>query len=225
MATSPDYLYRILRFDYAVEALNGTLHFSHPSTWEDPYETRVKHEYDHALFAQCWSKEWSSDAMWRIYSPDKLGVRLRTTRTALLAAMEEYAENNQEFSPRLRDVTYLPPSSYKKRIEDLEAIMAAEIFCNSSTAADILCIKRNAFIHENEVRAIFHHKKAERPVAGKSVKIEPIKIKVGNLKLINGVMFDPRTPDVLCDAMKLYLVKELKFKGKIEKSKLYTVPQ
>lgn len=72
------YLYRIMRFDHAVQVLKGALYFSHPSQWEDPYETHVKHSYDHAIFAQCWTTASMSDAMWRIYSPNFLGVRLRT---------------------------------------------------------------------------------------------------------------------------------------------------
>ena len=41
--------------------------------------------------------------------------------------------------------------------------------------------------------------------------------------LIDSVLFDPRAPDELCDAMQHYLKEVLKFPGKVRKSKLYTV--
>lgn len=223
-SSSRNFIYRIMRFDHAVEVLkeNGTLHFSHPSSWEDPYETRVKHEYDHAIFAQCWSKAAASDAMWRIYSPNMLGVRLRTTKTDLESVMQTYTKSNKGFKRRLKDVIYRAPGRYRSETGLLEVMMDHEEFRSPRTAADLLCIKRAAFNHEKEVRAILYNENAERNQTG---KIEPIKVPVDGKKLISSIMFDPRTPDVLCEAMKHYLVNVVGFKGEIDKSKLYTVEQ
>lgn len=213
------YLYRIVRFDHAVEVLKGSLHFSHPSSWDDPYETHIKHEYDHAIFAQCWSKASVSDAMWRIYSPNMLGVRLRTTRSSLTAAMQAYTQKNAGFKRRLADVEYFSPTKYRNKVDGLDSIMQL-IASTPSVAADMLCLKRNAFRHENEVRAILYDENAKRGDGG---RVKPIKVEVDGHALINSIMFDPRAPIELCNAMKHYLRDKLQFKGEIKKSKLYTV--
>ena len=84
LAKERGYLYRIMDFHRVVQMFEGEkFHFSHPSTWDDPYEKFIKHHLSHALFAQCWSRAYSSDAMWRIYSPHGLGVRISTTEEKL----------------------------------------------------------------------------------------------------------------------------------------------
>ncbi|ARH19248.1 TPA: DUF2971 domain-containing protein [Pseudomonas aeruginosa] len=213
------YLYRIVRFDRAVEILKGDLHFSHPSSWDDPYETHVKHEYDHAVFGQCWTKSSVSDAMWRIYSPNMLGVRLRTRRETLLVALRGYAKANPGFKCRVADVEYLSPVKYRDRVDGIDGIMQL-IASEPSLAADILCLKRSAFKHENEVRAILYNGNAERI---ENPRISPVKVSVNGHELIQQIVFDPRAPDELCNAMEYYLKKVLKFKGEVKKSKLYTV--
>jgi hypothetical protein len=65
----------------------------HPSLWKDPFEnfflkckavasdgTFVSLEsLSESWYGQCWTKNRDSDAMWRIYSPNKDGVRVSTT--------------------------------------------------------------------------------------------------------------------------------------------------
>jgi hypothetical protein len=215
------YLYRIMRFDHAVAALKGKLYFSHPSRWEDPYETHIKHSYDHAVFAQCWSTASRSDAMWRIYSPDYLGVRLRTTEKKLIDAMKVHTSKGGGFKRRLQDVKYLAPAAYKKEIAAIENIMADVDFSGPAQAADLLCVKRSAFKHEQEVRAIFFNAKAMRDEHPAVVGIE---VPVDGFELIETVMLDPRAPEELCMAMKHYIKDVLKFPGDVGKSKLYTLP-
>ncbi|PBJ12926.1 hypothetical protein BSF43_18810 [Pseudomonas ogarae] len=214
------YLYRIMRFDHAVQVLKGALYFSHPSQWDDPYETHVKHSYDHAIFAQCWTTASMSDAMWRIYSPNLLGVRLRTRVGKLTQVMKNYTVKNKSFKSRLEKVKYLDQSNYKKETKSIEAIMADEDFCNPSLGADLLCIKRLAFEHENEFRAILYNSTFEREES--SVR-KGVVVNYEGVDLIDSVLFDPRAPDELCHAMRYYLQDILGFPGVVRKSKLYTV--
>ena len=88
------YLYRIIRFERFVPMLrDNEWHFAHPSVWEDPFEVRVTNALSNAVFAQCWCRDGVSDAMWRIYSPDRLSVRIRTTEQKLkLALLEEFSD-------------------------------------------------------------------------------------------------------------------------------------
>ncbi len=214
------YLYRIMRFDHAVQVLKGKLFFSHPSQWEDPYETHVKHSYDHAIFAQCWTTASMSDAMWRIYSPNFLGVRLRTRVGKLTQAMQAYTANNKGFKRRLEKVKYLSQADYKKETVQLESLMTDSDFTSPSLGADLLCIKRSAFEHESEVRAILFNSNAERKEGG---VLKGITVDFDGIDLIDSILFDPRAPDEICHAMRHYLKEVLKFPGAVRKSKLYTV--
>lgn len=214
------FLYRIMRFDHAVQVLKGELFFSHPSQWEDPYETHVKHSYDHAIFAQCWTTASMSDAMWRIYSPNFLGVRLRTRVGTLTQAMQAYTANNKGFKRRLEKVQYLGRVDYKKETAQVEALMDDSEFSSPSLGADLLCIKRSAFEHENEVRAILFNSNADREDSG---VLKGIVVNFEGIDLIDSILFDPRAPDELCHAMRHYIQDVLGFTGTVRKSKLYTV--
>ena len=220
MIPANKYLYRIMRFDHAVQVLKGALYFSHPSQWEDPYETLVKHSYDHAIFAQCWTTASMSDAMWRIYSPNFLGVRLRTSVGKLTQVMQGYTAKNKGFKRRLERVKYLAQSGYKKETAAIEALMADEDFCSPSLGADLLCIKRSAFQHENEFRAILFNSDFERKENGTQ---KGIVVDIDGVDLIDSILFDPRAPDELCHAMRHYLQDVLGFSGDVRISKLYTV--
>lgn len=210
-----------MKFDHAVAALRGKLYFAHPSRWEDPYETHIEHSYDHAVFAQCWSTASHSDAMWRIYSPDYLSVRLRTTEQKLADAMRVHTSRSVGFKRRLKEVSYLKPAAYKREVAEIEAVMADSDFASPSLAADLLCIKRWAFKHEQEVRAILYNSMAVRE---EHQRVTGVEVPVDGFDLIETVMFDPRVPEEICKAMMHYIKDVIKFPGAVGKSQLYTVP-
>lgn len=211
-------LYRILRFDHAVKILNGSLFFSHPSAWDDPYETHIKHNFEHAIFAQCWSKASMSEAMWRIYSPNMLGVRVRTTVSKLEAAMTVFTKNNKGYKRRLSVVEYLPPLKYKSEAKKIGSVLEDKELASASLGADLLCLKRSAYIHEREVRAIIFDGNSTQGSMARGIDVP-----VDGHKLIESILIDPRAPDELCNAMVHYLKDVLNFSGEVRKSKLYTV--
>jgi hypothetical protein len=74
-----------------------------PSSWDDPFEnfllqcgvidgcgkvTSLASLRDH-WYGLCWTTNEDSDAMWRIYSPDKKGVRVKTTIRKLADTLRE----------------------------------------------------------------------------------------------------------------------------------------
>jgi hypothetical protein len=74
-----------------------------PSAWDDPFENYIlnatavnengkKFSFDvrEHIFGQCWSETLESDAMWRIYTPNITGVKIRTTNGKLHQTMELY---------------------------------------------------------------------------------------------------------------------------------------
>lgn len=212
---SKENLYRILSFDRAVEILKGSLYFSHPSAWDDPFETIVDHEKAHAMFAQCWCKNGVSDAMWRIYSPNSLGVRIRTTRTKLNAAMSGGLKPG--YKKRIKDVEYQTTSAVKLKAEHIAGELRRAF--DPKKAADLLFLKRSAFKHEQEVRALLLCDDApvNEPKKGRTIEVD-------GLDLVESILLDPRVPVYFGAAMKSYLKRNIGFKGIIQKSFLYTKP-
>jgi hypothetical protein len=207
-------LYRILGFDRLVQLFQSKqLYFSHPSTWEDPCEKLLEHRLSPNIFAQCWCKSGVSDAMWRIYSPNQLGVRIRTTRHKLRDQLNAASTNN-EIRFRIQSVKYKPESVLNYEIEAI-----ADELANSfrlSQAFDSLFMKRRAFKHEAEVRVAIYKKaadSADTPL-GVGVTIEPF-------DLIESILIDPRAPNEYVMAYKHFLKEKIGFTGRVGQSALY----
>jgi len=109
-------LYRIVSFDRAAEIITGKkLYFASPSSWDDPFERALKNSAAKAIFAQCWCRKAVSDAMWRIYSPHCLGVRIATTRRRLEQAIVA-AGNTRKLSYSILDVDFLKQEELTRRL-------------------------------------------------------------------------------------------------------------
>lgn len=134
-----------------------------PSKWDDPFENFILRSpvrtasgetgefgFHKDLFGQCWTLHSRSDAMWRIYSPDKDAVRLRTTVGRLIDSLCAANEDRETDRCFIGKVTY-PTDGKLKRF-------AKTVFKEGLTAGAVarsLLVKRNAFEHENEVRLIY----------------------------------------------------------------------
>ncbi len=214
MNTSSGRLYRILSFDRVIQIFErGELHFAHPSTWVDPYEVRLRHAASHQFFGQCWCMKGASDAMWRIYSPNHLGVRISTStkllRRALLPAVKELGA-----TIRLDEVNYLSQFNINKQLREIQADLSNGFSVERAT--DALLLKRKAFDHEAEYRAVLH-----LPTANEKDIRRGLKLKVNPHWLIDSILLDPRAPDELAAAFTFYLKEKIKFKKRVAPSVLY----
>ncbi|PVE44741.1 DUF2971 domain-containing protein [Limnohabitans planktonicus] len=215
--TAPANLYRILSFDRAAEIITSRqLYFAHPSTWDDPYERVLKHDAAKAIFAQCWCRKAVSDAMWRIYSPHGLGVRIATTRQRLQQCLAA-ARRTRPFSYATLNVEYLNQEEIESRLEEARSQLRAEF--SVEAAIEPLFLKRRAFDHEREARVVIfdEHSLKGDPKNGISIDIDPF-------KLLTSIWIDPRAPEETVKAYKFYLKEKLGFPGTVEKSRLYAVP-
>ena len=195
---------------------SGKLYFAHPSTWDDPYERILKHDRAKAIFAQCWCRKALSDAMWRIYSPNGLGVRIGTTRQRLHSALAA-AKGKDKINYRIQNVEYLYQEDLDDRLQDARSSLKANY--TFTNAAQSLFLKRKAFDHERETRVVVYDRKClDLPESkGITINIEPAEV-------ITSIWIDPRAPDAFVSAYKYYIKKKLKFPGTVEKSRLYIVP-
>src|SRR5438270_4394426 len=91
--TRDRFIYRIISIDRLVEMFSsGRNVLVKPKLWDDPFENFILRcrvqlpdgayatfGFQDHFFAQCWTLQSASDAMWRIYSPKANAVRIRTT--------------------------------------------------------------------------------------------------------------------------------------------------
>lgn len=215
--TSSGRLYRIIDFSRAVQIFESeSLYFAHPRTWDDPYEARVEHQTSHALFAQCWCQIGVSDAMWRIYSPTHMGVRISTSTKKLLNAVKA-GTRVLGYRCETGAVQYLSQHNLNLQVRKIASSLQEKF--DLETAVRILYLKREAFSHESEWRATIYCPEANRAEVrnGIAVKIDPHKV-------IDSILLDPRAPQELVDAFTYYFKEKLNFKGRVARSVLYKSP-
>lgn len=217
-------LYRILDFARVVQIFeNKELFFARPSSWDDPYEKILNHYKKDSIFSQCWSLSDVSDAMWRIYSQNGMGVRISTT-VGKLGEVLKASARNMDVSPReikynyrLEKVKYMTPVEVRD-----EASKIADEMLHSfdiGRAVDMLYVKRLAFKHENELRATLYFP-CDKNLSGKGVTVP-----IDPHEFIDRILLDPRAPDEVIKAFKIYFKEVLGFKGRVGRSALYRVPK
>ncbi|WP_416349307.1 DUF2971 domain-containing protein [Rhizobium sp. AN88] len=150
--------------------------------------------------------------MWRIYSPNKDGVRLRSTPRKLLTALKNGCVDYSDVRCFIGAVNYVP----KKRLES--SFKKIDIFkTDGSGIAESLLYKRTEFSHEREVRLIYSGDdgKCTSDIFEFSLDISTT---------FDRVLFDPRMNEDLRKSYTL-AVKALGFNGEIKRSTLYDPPK
>jgi len=206
---------------------NKRLYISQTLQWQDSYENFLA-KADFKLgnlpisyrgflpcfYGQCWSLLKETDALWRIYSPEKTGVRIKTTIYKLLeASLNEELSN--EFATKIRvigQVKYLSNSQMNKWVKSQGLI-------TEGVLRESLFIKRKEFSHENEVRLIVN-KTIDRENELADIQRKFIQLPIDPNDFIDEITFDPRLSSSEFQTY-LSVLKLLGFKNKVDKSKLY----
>ncbi len=210
-------LYRILSFDRVVQIFEKReLYFAHPSSWSDPYEVRLHHASSHQVFGQCWCTRGVSDAMWRIYSANHLGVRISTS-TRKLREILQPSVKALGYTLRLGEVRYESQHDITEEIRDIRNDLKEKF--DVARAVDALFLKRDAFDHESEYRAVIHN-----PTVADGEILAGLKLPIDPHKLIDSILLDPRAPDELADALGFYFKEKIKFNKRVTRSVLYKSP-
>ncbi len=198
-----------------------------PKKWDDPFENFIMNatgELDSGemfsigfrdnFFGQCWTKTRESDAMWRIYSSDKKGVRITTTPRKLLKSLYDSADEFKDISCFIGNVNYYTTPKLKVLLDNHASDWILD--STGSGQAQTLLFKRNAFKHENEIRIIFNGQ-------GK-IRGDLYPIKIDPFDFIDDIVFDPQIQYSEFKKEKEKL-KKLGFKKRIVKSILYQSPK
>ena len=157
-------IYKYMPFNYTVAMLqNHQLVLNKVSTWQDVYENfmlkqdcflnngtpvDVINQAD-GVYGQCWTVRAESDAMWRIYSPNKDAIRIKTTVGKLFDTL--YVTNQNMADTYIGRVVYLDQAQIDAGVQALSPITSMDFLHNVITGA---FVKRLEFNHEEEVRII-----------------------------------------------------------------------
>jgi len=198
-------IYRIFSFDRLKEIFeSNSLTLVKPKLWDDPFENFIlnstgvlpdgrefQNEFRDSFYGQCWSFTKESDAMWRIYSHEKNGVKVKTTINKLFKPLFLYGGVHHKINGNLYNlksfigrVKYQSAERLMRMLTDRER-MSNKIFDQTGWGqASSPYFKRWAFRHENEVRLMFNepYNCQDRFF---SLDIDPF-------DLIDEIVFDPR---------------------------------
>lgn len=219
------YIYRVMPVYRLFEIFEDyELALVEPKKWDDPYENMVlEGMIDGALsnnpgakaileifrsniYGQCWTLNKETDAMWRIYSADKQGVKVRTTARKLLGSILERISDWEKEGIFIGKVDYLPQKTLLSLLENTNDIYGREI-------AQTLLLKRREFKHEREVRLILTK-------GGGEIR----KLKFDPHEVFDEIIFDPRINEHLYESFKTS-IKARGYKKRVKKSLMYQLPK
>jgi hypothetical protein len=230
-------IFRIISLNRLVEMLREKeLVLPKVNLWEDVYENfflksnllidgdeiiGLKEDSDQ-YFGQCWGFIEDSDAMWRIYSCDKLSIRIKTTIRKLINALNPLHIMGSNIG--ILENPWIGAVEYKSK-EELNVWMKKQIIKRDNLMPNIkdsLFIKRDSFQHESEVRVVYYAEDESDSKIKPDSNSQLVSFQISPLDLIDEIAFDPRADDSYYRANKEFLTKELKVPAKkITKSKLY----
>jgi hypothetical protein len=167
-------------------------------------------------YGQCWTFTKESDAIWRIYAPNKNGVKVTSTPRKLLKALYIQAGEFKDINSFIGRVEYWSTKKLLKQLNDGSLMRSLLIDPSGKGPVFTLLFKRIPFKHENEIRLIYN---AQKPLNNKvySFNIDPF-------DLFDKLVFDPRMPYSEFRQNKAILIK-LGYKKSIVKSNLYRIPK
>ena len=209
-------IYRYIPVYRLLEILSlNKLTFMKTNMWEDPFEGYL---YDYCVnefsqwekfsnlkttvFCLCFSSDSEKDQIWRSYTPNRDGVRMKMNLAALESSLgDDYIVGK---------VHYRANNNIKKLLREYKD----DTEPSEEKLIKLFFLKRKAFKNDKEVRLIT----TDSLITGDVKSID-----VDAKGMIREVMFDPRMDDGLYASYRSLLKsKAYDFKGKVHKSKLYS---
>lgn len=175
---SGSYYYKYMSLESALQCLeHSTLRFAEPTSWPDKYEghfykAEIKgtnsSSYNPPLFGCCFTYRKDNEAAWKLYSYDKKGldsrcVEFKLDKIVLRKKLKEWLSNpSNKYTLYEGCVEYLeaqkidnlPKPLIKRGQDDVPNELHHAFFDNFSLEKylNLMLLKRNAFLHEQEVR-------------------------------------------------------------------------
>ncbi len=236
-------IFRVFSKRWLIDALTKkTNSLVKPALWDDPFENfifksvartkgglnvgfdTIRENY----YGQCWTfSEEESDALWRIYSPNKDGFRVRTTIRKIFDAFYDIKHQWAMLSFFIGRIEYESEAEIKKFFEDPDNLEQFIFDKTGNGQVETLLIKRLEFKHENELRLIFSAHKDWFDTTQKSYEF-PIDINHHFEEILaDPRMDDPKSttdinPTYFADSVRE--IRALGYTNPITKSELYKIP-
>jgi hypothetical protein len=227
------YVYRVFSLEKFLDIFAqdiNSLTLVKPRLWDDPFENFLLQnvawaddgqgfkfdEICEKLHGQCWTLNEDTDFIWRVYSPNKDGIKVKVKIRTLI---ENFIKPNNT-KPDLcfiGQVEYHPWNDIKKFYEDTSF---SKLMADTSghSIAYTLLLKRPEFQPENEIRVIYW----SESFYGKYSDI--IYLGVEPNKLFEEVTLDPRMDELRFISISK-IIKKIGYTGPINQSTLYSFPE
>lgn len=197
-----------------------------PRMWDDPFEncflncTAVTDKGEDVSleiirdkwYGQCWTTEKDTDSMWRIYSQNKDGIRVRTTPRKIFSPL--WGKSPLSWREKM---CFMGMVNYSAR-EDIESFLEGSVVehlvRNEKKMAKTLLLKRNEFRHEQEMRILYYDVNSRNQ---DSIFQYEIDVK----EVIEEVTVDPRSGDDELQMLSMYL-RSSGVDAEVNKSSLYS---
>lgn len=233
--TAETYLYRIMPLRYFLQMLEKeVVYLPRISKWTDTYELFLFKQYfvdsggkeiaiplqPDNIYGQCWSSARKSEALWRIYSPDRYSVQIKTTAKQLEEWAKTYSKNGLllEFG----EIKYY---TERKLNEWILSVTASTL---ENKLIESLFIKRDSFSHEKEYRVIAYpaHNSNLQEGSSKIPFYEDNHLEIPMSPLpIYEVSLDPRLSEEECRFLKDAISLRIGGKCRVSQSTLYKFKQ
>lgn len=218
-------VFRVFSFNFLLEMFKTRFNvLVKPCLWDDPFENVILNSRGRlhdgrtcsfgmrdSFYAQCWTLNRESDAMWRIYSPQKNGVKIRTTARKLFESLYDVT------SPGTRNVSCFIGKVLYLSVDEIRNYRRLELEGSGAGVAKTLLIKREAFAHENEVRLLYWHGR-ENPIE------QQYKYELDPFTLIDEIVLDPRMGAAEA-TNKFDEIRRIGYQGVLFQSDLYRAPE
>ena len=198
--------------------------------WRDPFENvflkspvltskgeKRRFELYDDIYAQCWTLDGASNAMWEIYSRDQDAFRIKTTVGKLIDSLRVANGNRADTTCFIGKVKY-------QKVKELREFgkKMLEWYDRAEGIAQSLLLKRNEFRYEKEVRLIYISPES-------STKVDCLyQYEIDPLEIVSQVMVDGRELEI--KEFKNNLKGEIKNRTglplrRIHRSQLYDPPK
>jgi hypothetical protein len=222
-------IYRVFdSFRFINSFESSQLSFVHPSLWDDPFENllmnstgifpdgvKMSFEYRKYFYCQCWSRIRESDALWRIYAPNKMGIKVKSSIRKVQNSLMTDFNKNLPYDCYIGLVKYYSKDKILDIIKNQYYMHNLLLDSTLKSQAESLLFKRIPFSHEKEIRIIMN-----------TWKVMPrriIKVKANLNELIEEIVLDPRMDDQNVQMITNRLI-DLGFNKRIIQSGLYRLP-
>lgn len=233
----PDaFIYRVFTYQrFKAMLLEKKLTLLAPRKWDDPFEnflSKIPAKVTGVnglvslggifknYFGQCWTLKEESDAIWRIYSRCKDGVKVRTTPRKLLTAIYDNSDPFKDMSYYVGKVEYLPEADLRSMLTGPTGVGNMIFDQSNLNQSKTLFIKRMEFEHEAEVRLLYRY---SRDGFGGELSDDIFQFQISPLDLFDEVVFDPRMATSKFKLHRDELIS-LGFSNRILQSTLYRLP-